>query len=481
MDKEVTIMIPLYQEKNEEYTIKGDLYNYSIRLVEITKCDKDLFDGSCINTIELNILQKNKYNNETIKTVVVPNIIKVREIPLTIEFEDIKFTSIFVITIYFDQGAANFKLGYTAKDVLREMTPIYSGEMIESPISLYFGEADKVYSMIVNRSEDKLIVNVRNNIDSETLYGVSDDILPFGNIRVKVLNKTNNGIKFTVYSISGINSLSKSEISIKKGESFNIGGSDFKVIDTSNLSTTIKFQDQEFILKKRSIKSINGYLFELSDSGADSANINVYHPLSINVTEYSPNVTLTVTKKLEAEEGDVIEIPFTLANTGKANAENLEVILQGSGLSIIDGSWKGALKSGETKDLIFKAKYNEPGSYIINIGVSSGQFSQNFQKDVNIKSKVTSVLREGPTQALIFIAKNYILTQERIKFIQNSINIFFYIGIAISGTIIVYSSMQTLPSRDIPKKKIPKQKVTINQTKKNISKNVRKRKIQERN
>ena len=460
-DKEVTIMIPLYQETNEEYTLRSDLYNYAIRLVEITKCDKELYpiNQSCVNTIELNIVQKNKYNNEIIKTIVVPDLIKVRDIPMSVEFEDIKFNSIFVVTIYFDQGAANFKLRYTAKDVLREMAPIYSGEMIDTPISAYFGDTDTLYSMIVNRSENKLIVNVKNNADSETHFGVSDDILPFGNIRVKVLNQTDRGIKFTVYSTPNLKPMSKSEISLKTGETFNIGGQDFKIIDISSLSSTIRVEGQDYTIRKRSVKSINNYLFELSDTGTDTASINVYHPESINVSEYNPNITLTVTKKLESEEEDTFDIPFTIANTGKANAERLDVTLQGQGLSVIEGSWNGSLKPGETKELVFRAKYNEPGSYTVNLNVNSGQTTETFQKEVTITSKVSSVLREGSMQALIFIAKNFIVTQDRIKLLQNSINIFFYVGIILSGAIIFYSSIQTLPKNEPPKEKILKKKL----------------------
>ena len=103
------------------------------------------------------------------------------------------------------------------------MVPIYSGEMGENPFLLYFGETDNLYTMTINRSENRLIVNVRNNQDSKTLYGLQDDILPFGKIMVKVLNRTDMGIKFIVYSNSNIKSLSKSNTSLKKGETGNIG------------------------------------------------------------------------------------------------------------------------------------------------------------------------------------------------------------------------------------------------------------------
>lgn len=482
-NKEVTIMIPLYQETNEEYTLKGNIYNYGIRLVEITKCDKDLYNGSCINTIELNILQKDKYNNEIKKTVVVPDIIKVRDIPMTVEFEDIKFNSIFVTTIYFDQGAANFKISYTDKDVLREMVPVYSGEMIDTPLSIYMGETDKLYSMVINRSESKLIVNVKNNTNSETHYGVPDDIISFNDIKVKVLNQTNGGIKFTVYSTPGISFLSKSEIVIRKGESFNVGGIDFKVIDTSNISATLRQDNQDYLLKKRSVKTINGYLFELNDIGTGNITLNVYHPKSINVMEYGPNVVLKVTKKIEYEEGEIFEIPFTIANTGKADAEELIITLQGSGANIIDGSWRGLLKSGETKDLIFKAKYNESGNYIINFNVNSGQSSESFQEEVNIKSKITAALTEGPMQTLIFITRNYIVTQDRIKLLQSSITAMFFVGVLLSGAIIAYSSMQTLPKREIPRKKISKKKISSGGPPKEKIRNdekIRRKRIKER-
>lgn len=460
-DKEITIMIPLYQETNEEYTLRTSLYTYGIRLMEITKCDKELFpiNQSCVNTIELNIVQRNKYTNEIIKTVVVPDLIKVREIPMSVEFEDIKFNSVFVVTIYFDQGAANFKLTYTEKDVLKGMIPIYSGEMIETPISAYFGSADTLYSIIVNRSENKLIVNVKTNTQSETHYGISDEIISFGNIRVKVLNLTDNGIKFIVYSTPNLTPMSKSEVTIKNGDTFNIGGVDFKVADVSSVSATIKVDAQDYPIRKRSVKTINNLLFELIESGADNATINIYHPESINITEYSPNVTLTVTKKLESQEGDTFDIPFTIANTGKVNADGLEISLQGTGLDVVEGLWKGSLKSGETKELIFKAKYKEPGEHTLNLNVNSGQSIETFQKDVTITSKVSTMAKEGSMPALIFIVENYIVTQDRIKLLQNSMSIFFYLGVIVSGAIIFYSSIQALPKNEPPKQKVVKKKL----------------------
>ena len=52
-------MIHLYEKEKESYTISGDIYNYEIRLVDTDICDNDLYVSSCINTIELNIVQKN--------------------------------------------------------------------------------------------------------------------------------------------------------------------------------------------------------------------------------------------------------------------------------------------------------------------------------------------------------------------------------------------------------------------------------------
>ena len=451
--KEVTIMIHLYEKENESYTVAGSIYNYEIRLVDTDVCDKDLYVASCINTIELNIVQKNKYTNEIIKTVVVPDIVKLRDFPIDIDFEDIKFEGIYVFTIYFDRGAANFKINYTIKDILRTMNPVYSGEMGENPFLLYFGEGDTIYSMNVNRSDNRLIVNVRNNQDSKTLYGLSDDILPFDSIMVKVLNQTDTGIKFIVYSKSNIKSLTKSEISLRKGETSNIAGMDFKITDASTLSATINAENQDYVIKKRALKGISNYIFEVRDIVGDKVNLNIYHPPSVTLVEYNPLVTLTVTKKLESEEGDILDIPFTLANTGKANANNLKVNLQSSGANIIDGTWNGALSVGETKELKFKASYNEAGAYILIFNVDTGPSSEEFQEKVNIKSKVTAILKEGPMKSLIFITKEYILTQDRIRLAQNSINILLYIGILISSAIILNSARQTLPNLEKPKEK----------------------------
>lgn len=199
--------------------------------------------------------------------------------------------------------------------------------------------------------------------------------------------------------------------------------------------------------------------------------------------EYGPNVVLKVTKKIEYEEGEIFEIPFTIANTGKADAEELIITLQGSGANIIDGSWRGLLKSGETKDLIFKAKYNESGNYIINFNVNSGQSSESFQEEVNIKSKITAALTEGPMQTLIFITRNYIVTQDRIKLLQSSITAMFFVGVLLSGAIIAYSSMQTLPKREIPRKKISKKKISSGGPPKEKIRNdekIRRKRIKER-
>jgi hypothetical protein len=457
--KEVTIMIHLYEKEGEAYTIAGSIYNYDIRLVDTDVCDKDLYVSSCINTIELNIVQKNKYTNEVIKTVVVPDIVKLRDYPTDIDFKDIKFEGIYVFTIYFDQGAANFKINYTLKDVLRSMNLVYSGEMGEDPFLLYFGESDKIYSMNINRSDNRLIVNVRNNQDSKTLYGKSDDIIPFDSIMVKVLNQNDTGIKFVVYSSSNIKSLTKSETSLRKGETSNIGGMDFKITDAAALSATINAENQDYVIKKRSLKSISNYIFEVTDIvGGDNVKLSIYHPPSVTLVGYSPIVTLTVTKKLESEEGDIFEIPFTLANTGRANANNVKVNLQSSIANVIDGTWSGVLNVGETKELKFKASYNEAGDYNLIFNVDTGQSSEEFREKVSIKSKVTAVLKEGPMKSLIFITKEYILTQNRIKLARDSINILFYIGILLSSAIILNSARQRLPNLESPKEK-PKRKV----------------------
>jgi hypothetical protein len=456
--KEVTIMLHLYEDGQEEYTISGDIYNYEIRLVRADVCDKELYITSCINTIELNIVQKNKYTKEVIKTVVVPDIVKLRDFPMNIDFEDVKFEAVYVFTIYFDQGAANFKINYTKKDILRSMTPIYAGEMAEDPLSLYFGVGESLYSMTVNRSENRLIVNVRNGQNSETLYGLSDDILPFGPIMVKVLNQTNTAIKFTVYSSSIIKELSKSETSLRKGETGNIGGMDFTISDTATLSATIKVENQDYVIKKRSLKAIGNYIFEVNDISGDLVSLNIYHPPSVALVDYNPNVVLTVTKKLESEEGDVLEIPFTIANIGKVSTNNLIIDLQGSGANIIEGTWKGTLNPGETKDLKFKARFNNEGDYTLIFNVNTDQSSEEFQKEVKIKSKVTAALKEGPMNSLIFITRNYILTADRIRILQSSISIFFYIGIILSTGIILNSARQKLPIKEKPKEK-PKGKV----------------------
>ena len=469
--KEATIMLHLYNESQEEYTISGDIYNYEVRLVRTDVCDKELYVTSCINTIELNIIQKNKYTKEVIKTVVVPDIVKLRDFPMNTEFEDVKFEGVYVFTIYFDQGAANFKINYTKKDILKSMTPIYAGEMAEDPLSLYFGAGENIYSMTVNRSENRLIVNVRNGQDSETLYGLSDDIIPFGPIMVKVLNQTNTGIKFTVYSSSIIKELSKSETSLRKGETGNIGGMDFTISDTATLSATIKAENQDYIIKKRSLKSIGNYIFEVNDISGDVVSLDIYHHPSVTLIDYNPNVTLTVTKKLESEEGDIFEIPFTIANIGKAGANNLTISLQNSSANIIEGTWKGTLNPGETKDLKFKARFNSEGEYVLVFNVNTGQSSEGFQETVNIKSKVSAALKEGPMNSLIYITREYIFTQDRIRILQSSINTLFYIGILLSTGIIINSARQRLPIvekvKEKPKGKVIKRKEHPNKSRKN--------------
>ena len=458
--KEVMIMIHLYEKNSEAYTVAGTIYNYDIRLVDVDVCDKDLYDGtSCINTVELNIVQRNKYTNEVIKTVVVPNIVKVRDMAINVEFQDIIFEDIFVFTIYFDQGAANFKLDYTIKDVLKNMTPIYSGEMGDTPFLIYFGGGDTVYTMNVNRSGNRLIVNVRDDQDTKAIYGLPDDILPFGPIMVKVLNETDTGIKFTVYSSSNIKPLTKSETLLRKGETGNIGGMDFKIADAVPLSATINVEGQDYVLKTRSLKNINNFIFEVNGITGDGVKLSIYHPESVGLLGYNPNVTLTVTKKLEPEEGEIFDIPFTLANTGKVNANNLTVDLQDSTANIIEGTWNGSLNTGEIKELVFKARFDNEGDYTIIFKVNTGQSSEEFQQKVSVKSKVTAVLKEGPMKSLLFIAKEYILTQSRIRLFQNSINIFLYIGILLSAGIIFNSMRQKLPNMEIPKKKPTKKRV----------------------
>jgi hypothetical protein len=275
---------------------------------------------------------------------------------------------------------------------------------------------------------------------------------------VKVLNQTNTGIKFTVYSSSNIKELSKSETSLRKGETGNIGGLDFTISDTATLSATIKAENQDYVIKKRSLKSIGNYIFEVNDISGEVVSLNIYHPPSVALVDYNPNVVLTVTKKLESEEGEILEIPFTIANIGKVSASNLTINLQGSGADIIEGTWKGTLNPEETKDLKFKARFNSEGGYTLVFNVNTDQSSEVFQKEVNIKSKVSSALKEGPMNSLIFITRNYILTADRIRILQNSINIFFYVGILLSTGIILNSARQRLPVKEKPKEK-PKGKV----------------------
>ena len=458
--KEVTIMLELFEKSKEAYTISGSMYTYDIRLMGTDICDKELCDGTrCINTIELDIVQKNKYTNEVIKTVTVPDIIKVRDMPMNVEFEDMRFDDIYVFTIYFDRDSANFKMDYTIKDPVKGLTPVYAGEMGENPFLLYFGEGDKIYTMNINRSGDRLITNVRDNLDSKTVYGLSDDVLSFGSIMVKVLNQTSTGIKFTVYSSSNIENLERSNVSLRKGETGNIGGMDFKITNINTLTATITVDGVDHQIKKRSLKGISNYIFELNDIGGESVNLYVYHPPSVSLLDYQPNVTLTVTKKLEPEEGDVFEIPFSIANTGKVGANNLTINLEGSEANIIDGAWKGTLEPGEVKELKFKAKFNTEGEYLLVFNVDTGQSSEGFQSKVNVRSKVTSILKEGPMASLIYITRGYILTPQRMGVLYNSINIFLYIGILLSAGILLNSARQKLPQQAPPNGAAPKGKV----------------------
>jgi hypothetical protein len=275
---------------------------------------------------------------------------------------------------------------------------------------------------------------------------------------VKVLNQTNAGIKFIVYSSPNIKELSKSETSLRKGETGNIGGMDFTIFDTNTLSTTIKVENQDYVIKKRSLKSIGNFIFEVNDISGDIVSLNIYHPPSVALVDYNPNVVLTVTKKLESEEGDVLEIPFTIANIGKVSTNNLIIDLKSSGANIIEGTWKGTLNPGETKDLKFKARFDNEGDYTVVFNVNTGKSSEGFQKEVKVKSKVTAALKEGPMNSLIFITRNYILTADRIRILQSSISIFFYIGIILSTGIILNSARQKLPIKEKPKEK-PKGKV----------------------
>jgi len=144
--KEVTIMLELFEKSKDAYTVSGSMYTYDIRLMGTDICDKELYDGTrCINTIELDIVQKNKYTNEVIKTVTVPDIIKVRDMPMNVEFEDMRFDDIYVFTIYFDRDSANFKMDYTIKDPVKGLTPVYAGEKGENPFLLNFVPFAKIY------------------------------------------------------------------------------------------------------------------------------------------------------------------------------------------------------------------------------------------------------------------------------------------------------------------------------------------------
>ncbi|NYT03710.1 MAG: hypothetical protein GKC00_03280, partial [Candidatus Methanofastidiosa archaeon] len=175
--------------------------------------------------------------------------------------------------------------------------------------------------------------------------------------------------------------------------------------------------------------------------------------------------------KLESEEGDIFEIPFTIANIGKAGANNLTISLQNSSANIIEGTWKGTLNPGETKDLKFKARFNSEGEYVLVFNVNTGQSSEGFQETVNIKSKVSAALKEGPMNSLIYITREYIFTQDRIRILQSSINTLFYIGILLSTGIIINSARQRLPVvekvKEKPKGKVMKRKELPNKSRKN--------------
>ena len=168
----------------------------------------------------------------------------------------------------------------------------------------------------------------------------------------------------------------------------------------------------------------------------------------------------------------------------KVGAKNITINLENSGEDIIEGTWKGTLNPEETKDLKFKARFNSEGEYELVFNVNTAQYSEKFQEKVNIKSKVTSILKKGTMNSLIYITRGYILTQDRIRMVQDSINIFFLIGILLSSGIILNSARQNLPtvekSKDSPKKKSinrkdqsiksKKDEVTISQERLKVSK-----------
>jgi hypothetical protein len=259
---------------------------------------------------------------------------------------------------------------------------------------------------------------------------------------------------------------------------------DFKISDLAVLLVTINVENKDYAIRNRSFKNIGGYIFEVSGITGDTANLNIYHSPSVNLVDYNPNIILTVTKKLEFYEGDIFEIPFTIANIGKVGAKNITINLENSGEDIIEGTWKGTLNPEETKDLKFKARFNSEGEYELVFNVNTAQYSEKFQEKVNIKSKVTSILKKGTMNSLIYITRGYILTQDRIRMVQDSINIFFLIGILLSSGIILNSARQNLPtvekSKDSPKKKSinrkdqsiksKKDEVTISQERLKVSK-----------
>lgn len=448
----------VYEKYNEEYTISGDIYNYVIRLVDTSICDSELWDGStCINTIRLHILQKDRFRNQTLDTVVVPSIIRLRDTPMNVDFKDISFDSIFVSRIDFNQENSDFTIRYTKKDLLRGMTPVYSGNIMNNAFSIYLGQGDTLYTMTFNRSADRLIVNFRD-MDTKTLHGLPGDIIPFDTIMVKVLNERDGAINFTVYSSDYIEKMSRSEVSLRRGEMIDIEGSDLMISDANNISAKISTGAQEYEVRKGHFKGIKNYIVQVRDIVGDTVHLNIYHPDSVRIVEYSPNVSLKLTKSLEPQEGELFEIPFTVANTGRVSANNMAINLQSGGGNIIEGSWRGTLGPGETKDLVFRARFNSEGDYLIVFNLDTGRSSEVFEENVRVSSKAVTALREGPINSLIFIAGSHIVNPDRIAFIQNSIGILFYTGIIVSTAILINSARQKLPSFDPPKKKIIKRR-----------------------
>ncbi len=457
-EKDVTISMHVYEKYNEEYTISGDIYNYVIRLVDTSICDPDLWDGStCTNTIRLHILQKDKFRNETLDTVVVPSIIRSRNMPMGVEFKDISFDSIFVSRIDFDKEYSDFTINYTKKDLLRNMATVYSGEIRSTAYSIYLGEGDTVYTMTFNRSADRLIVNFRDT-DSKTLHGQPGDIIPFDPIMVKVLSERDGAINFRVYSSTNIRKMTKSEISLRKGEMVDIDGSDLTISDANNLSAKISLDNQNYEVRRRHFKGIKDYIVEVRDIVGDNVQLNIYHPDSVNIIEYSPNVSLEVTKSLEPEEGELFEIPFTVTNTGRVGANDMTVNLQSGSGNIIEGSWRGRLGPGETKDLVFRARFNTEGNYLIVFNLDTGRSSEVFEEQVRVRSKVATALKEGPINSLVFIAREHVVNTDRVNFVQNSLNTLFYVGLLLSAGILINSARQKIPSVEPPRKKILKRR-----------------------